>query len=88
MNRDMTQHLRSEVELALDQMRPALLADGGNVEVMGVDEGGAVSLIFQGACANCPSQLATLRLLLEPMLKARIPSITQVIPVDPDATTT
>ena len=77
--------LRSEVEAALDQIRPALLADGGNVEVVGVDETGAVSLLFQGACVTCPSQLATLRLLLEPMLKKRIPAVTEVIPVDPEA---
>jgi len=75
--------LRAEVEAALDQIRPALLVDGGNVEVVGVDDAGAVSLLFQGACVTCPSQLATLRLLLEPLLKKKVPSVTQVIPVDP-----
>ncbi len=77
--------LRIEVEAALDEIRPALLADGGNVEVVGVDEEGAVSILFQGACATCPSQSATLRLLLEPMLKKHIPDVTLVIPVDPTA---
>ena len=77
-------HLRAEVEATLDQIRPALLSDGGNVEVVGVDETGTVSLLFQGACVACPSQLATLRLLLEPLLKKRIPAVTQVIPVDPE----
>ena len=79
----MAQHVRNQVELALDQIRPALVADGGNVEVVAVDESGAVSLLFQGACVGCPSQRATLRLLLEPLLKQRIPGISEVIPVDP-----
>lgn len=77
--------LRNEVEAAMDEIRPALLADGGNVEVVGVDDEGAVSVLFQGACATCPSQSATLRLLLEPMLKKHLPGVTQVIPVDPAA---
>lgn len=75
--------LRGEVEAVLDEIRPALLADGGNVEVVGVDDAGAVSLLFQGTCVRCPSQFATLRLLIEPLLKKRIPAVTQVIPVDP-----
>lgn len=83
MDPAMAQHMRNQVEIALDQIRPALIADGGNVEVMAVDEGGAVSLLFQGACVDCPSQRATLRLLLEPLLKQRIPGISEVIPVDP-----
>jgi Fe-S cluster biogenesis protein NfuA len=83
MEIEMAQHVRNQVELALDQIRPALVADGGNVEVVAVDESGAVSLLFQGACVGCPSQRATLRLLLEPLLKQRIPGISEVIPVDP-----
>lgn len=84
MELGIAQHTRNQVEMALDLVRPALVADGGNVEVVAVDDDGAVSLLFQGACANCPSQRATLRLLLEPFLKQRIPSISEVIPVGPE----
>jgi Fe-S cluster biogenesis protein NfuA len=75
--------LRLQVESALDRLRPALLLDGGNVELAGVDEDGAVSVLFQGACARCPAQLATLRLVLEPTLRREIPAVREVIPVDP-----
>jgi Fe-S cluster biogenesis protein NfuA len=75
--------LRLQVESAIDRLRPALLLDGGNVELAGVDEDGAVSLLFQGACATCPAQLATLRLVIEPTLRREIPAVKQVIPVHP-----
>lgn len=75
--------LRLQVEGAIDRLRPALLLDGGNLELAGVDEDGAVSVLFQGACAACPAQLATLRLVIEPTLRREIPAVKQVIPVQP-----
>lgn len=73
--------LRVQVEGVLDRLRPGLVLDGGNVEIASVDEEGAVSLLFQGACARCPAQLATLRLVIEPALRREVPSVTQVVPV-------
>lgn len=79
--------LRTQVELALDRFRPALVADGGNVELVGVDEDGVVQLLFQGTCATCPAQLATLRYGLEPALRKEVPGVETLVPVDPwDAT--
>lgn len=75
--------LRMQVEGAIDRLRPGLALDGGNVELASVDEDGAVSLLFQGACARCPAQQATLRLVIEPTLRREIPAITQVVPADP-----
>ena len=75
--------LRGQVEAVIDRLRPGLLLDGGNVEIAGVDEDGAVSLLFQGACARCPAQLATLRLVLEPTLRREVPGVRQVVPVEP-----
>ena len=72
--------LRGQVESVLDRLRPGLVLDGGNVELAGVDADGAVTLLFQGACASCPAQLATLRLVLEPTLRREVPAITQVVP--------
>ncbi len=80
---DFAQRLRAQVESVMDRLRPGLLVDGGNVEVVGVSESGAVSLLFQGACARCPSQLATLRFVIEATLRREIPAITQVVPVEP-----
>jgi Fe-S cluster biogenesis protein NfuA len=78
-----TRRLRLQVEAVLDRLRPGLLFDGGNVELVGVNEGGAVSLLFQGACAQCPAQLATLRLVIEPTLRSEVPAVTHVVPVAP-----
>jgi hypothetical protein len=50
-------------------LRPGLLADGGNVELVGVDGAGVVSVLFQGACIQCPAQLATLRFVIEATLR-------------------
>jgi Fe-S cluster biogenesis protein NfuA len=78
-----TRRLRLQVEAVLDRLRPGLLLDGGNVELVGVDETGAVSLLFQGACADCPAQLATLRFVIEPTLRREVPAVSQVVPVEP-----
>jgi Fe-S cluster biogenesis protein NfuA len=82
-NTEFAQRLRTQVEAVIDRLRPGLLVDGGNVELVGVDDAGVVSVAFQGACTSCPSQLATLRFVLEATLRNEIPSITQVVPVEP-----
>jgi len=67
------------VREALDAVRPGLIADGGNVEVIGVDEDGTVRVVLQGACAVCPSAAATLRLVIEPRVTRQVPGATSVI---------
>ena len=73
--------LRGAVEAALDRLRPGLLADGGNVELLDVGEDGVVRVVFQGACVACPAQNATLRVGLEEPLKRSVPGVTAVVPV-------
>lgn len=80
---ELARRLRMQVEESLDRLRPGLLADGGNVELAGVEEGGAVSVWMQGACARCPARLATLRLVIEPALRRDVPAVTQVVPAEP-----
>jgi len=74
-----TNALRDRVEIALDGLRPALIADGGNVELLDVAEDGTVCIVLQGACANCPAQSATVRFGVEAALRAQIPEITSVV---------
>jgi len=74
-----TNALRDRVEMVLDGLRPALIADGGNVELLGVAEDGTVCVVLQGACANCPAQNATVRFGVEAALRAEIPEITAVV---------
>ena len=68
-----------KVREALDAVRPGLLADGGNVELVGIDEDGTVRVALQGACAVCPSAGATLRLVIEPRVTRQVPGVTSVI---------
>jgi Fe-S cluster biogenesis protein NfuA len=72
---------REEVEALLDRIRPGLIADGGNVELIDVEEDGTVRIHLQGACATCPSQLATLRVAIEEPLRRALPGVSAVIPV-------
>ena len=67
------------VRRALDVVRPGLVADGGNAELIGVTEDGTVRLELQGACARCPAREMTRKLVLEPALRARVPGVTSVL---------
>lgn len=73
--------LRHRVEVVLDRIRPALVADGGNVELVGVDADGLVRVTLQGACTTCPAQAATLQLGLEPLLREEVPGVTGVVAI-------
>lgn len=67
------------VDQVLDEVRPYLIADGGNIEVVSVDaESGAVKLALQGACTSCPSASVTMTAGVESTLKRAFPSITSV----------
>jgi Fe-S cluster biogenesis protein NfuA len=65
------------VEKALDSIRPALMADGGNVELVAVEDG-IVKVRLQGACGTCPSALMTLKQGLEVRVKEEVPEIKEV----------
>lgn len=68
------------VETVLDTLRPFLMADGGNVELVELD-GPVVRLRLQGACGSCPSSTMTLKMGIERKLKDSIPEITEVTQV-------
>jgi Fe-S cluster biogenesis protein NfuA len=65
------------VEEVLDEMRPYLMADGGNVELVEI-EGPIVKLRLQGACGSCPSSTMTLKMGIERRLREKIPEIAEV----------
>ncbi|MEM6839957.1 MAG: NifU family protein [Cyanobacteria bacterium P01_C01_bin.120] len=69
------------VETVLDELRPYLMADGGNVELVEID-GPTVRLRLQGACGSCPSSTMTLRMGIERRLREFIPEIAEVEQVD------
>jgi Fe-S cluster biogenesis protein NfuA len=73
-----TMELTTEnVEKVLDELRPYLIADGGNVELVELD-GPVVRLRLQGACGTCPSSTMTLKMGIERRLREYIPEIVEV----------
>ena len=72
--------MREKVEAALSQIRPALQADGGDVELVDVNEG-VVRLKLTGACNGCPMAAMTLQHGIERVLKGQIPEVKEVIAV-------
>lgn len=68
---------KENVETVLDEMRPYLMSDGGNVELVDID-GPVVKLRLQGACGSCPSSAMTLRMGIERRLREVIPEMSEV----------
>jgi len=68
------------VEKALDELRPFLMADGGNVELVEID-GPVVKVRLQGACGSCPSSTMTLKMGIERKLREAIPEVSEVVQV-------
>ena len=71
--------LTEKVQVILDQIRPALQADGGDCELLGVTDDGIVSLGLHGACGSCPSSTMTLKMGIEATLKEYIPEVREVV---------
>ena len=69
------------IELVLDEVRPYLVADGGDVELVEID-GLSVKLKLKGACGSCPSSTVTMRMGIEKRLLEKIPDIMEVIQVE------
>jgi Fe-S cluster biogenesis protein NfuA len=77
----MSAELLAQVENVRDRIRPALHADGGDVELVDMDEEGFVYLQMHGACGGCPMSTATLTLGIEAQLREAIPEVEGVITV-------
>lgn len=73
--------MREQVEKALEQIRPMLTADGGNVELVEVTDDGIVKLKLTGACSCCPMSQMTLKMGIEKILKEAVPQVKEVIAI-------
>lgn len=69
--------MKKKVEAALDQVRPSLQADGGDVELVDVVDG-VVQVRLQGSCSGCPMATMTLKNGIERYLKQQIPEVKSV----------
>ena len=65
----------------IDYIRPALQADGGNIELVEVGEDGVVKVRLMGACGSCPMSQLTLKRGVEARLKAKVPEVKEVVSV-------
>jgi Fe-S cluster biogenesis protein NfuA len=70
--------LKEEVRQALEEVRPHLQVDGGDVELVDVTEDGTVKVKLTGACAGCPMSQMTLKWGVENYLKKKIPAVKSV----------
>ena len=74
--------MKEKIEEALDSIRPALQADGGDVALVDIDEeNGIVRVSMQGACSGCPSAQVTLAMGIERAIKEKVPEIKEVLSV-------
>ena len=73
--------LEEQVKTAIENVRPSLQADGGDVEFVSVSEDGVVSVRLTGACGSCPMSQMTLKMGIESYLKKEIPEVSSVIGV-------
>lgn len=71
----------AEAQTLIDEIRPYLQGDGGDCELIGIDEDGTIQLRFVGACGGCPSSTATLKNGIETFLREKAPWVKEVVQV-------
>lgn len=70
--------MREKVQAVIDEIRPNLQADGGDIDLVDVTDDGIVKVRLQGACRGCPGAAMTLKLGVERLLRQRVPEVTGV----------
>jgi Fe-S cluster biogenesis protein NfuA len=73
--------VKERVRTVINLIRPAVQADGGDIELVDVTDAGVVQIRFHGACHGCPSSTMTLHMGIERNLREKVPEITQVVSV-------
>ncbi len=73
--------MKERVQEVLELVRPALQADGGDVELVDVTDDGIVSVRLTGACGSCPMSTMTLKMGIERTLRDKIPEVKEVVQV-------
>jgi Fe-S cluster biogenesis protein NfuA len=71
--------LKESVQKALNDIRPSLQADGGDVVLVDVSEEGVVKVKLTGACQGCPMGMQTLKMGIEKQLKQKVPQVKEVV---------
>ena len=77
--------MREKVEKTIEAIRPAIQADGGDINLIDVDEhSGVVTVELVGACVSCPASTVTLKAGIERILKDRVEGVTEVLNLGDD----
>lgn len=72
--------MKAKVEKVIEKIKPMLAADGGSVELLGVDEKkGQVKVRLTGACGCCPHAAMTLKNVVERMIKEEVPEVKEIV---------
>ena len=71
--------MKEQVEAALNEIRPMLQRDGGDIQLVEVKDNGQVVVKLRGACSGCPGAAMTLKMGVERILKQRVPEVTEVV---------
>jgi len=72
----------AKISEVIDSIRPMLQNDGGDIELVGVDDDKTVKVRLQGACKGCPGAQMTLKMGVERLLKERVPEVKEVVAVE------
>jgi Fe-S cluster biogenesis protein NfuA len=73
--------MKEKVQEVIEEIRPHLQADGGDIELVDVTEDNEVQVRLQGRCKGCPMSQLTLAMVIERTIKERLPEIVSVVPV-------
>jgi Fe-S cluster biogenesis protein NfuA len=73
--------IKNRVETALDKIRPYLIADGGNIELVEITDDKIVKVQLTGACSGCPFSMQTLKAGVEMAVKKEVPEIVEVVDI-------
>ena len=74
--------IREDVQKVIEEIRPMIKMDGGDIELVEVTDDGVVKVKLQGACAGCPGATMTLKFGVEKLLKQKVPSVKSVVLAD------
>lgn len=71
--------MQDQVQKVVDQLRPVLQADGGDIELVNVSEDGVVTLRLQGSCSGCGGAVDTLRNGIDRWIKNKVPGVREIV---------
>lgn len=77
-----TQELKTKIEAALDEIRPFLQSDGGDISLLSIEDGKTVKIQLEGACVGCSVNQMTLKSGVEMTIKKYAPQIESVVSVE------